>query len=315
MRAGKGRAGGAPTALPAEPALQVLKAPFSHRSIHLEWQVETGAAFAAGSPLYALRHAGEEALPLFAETLVFGLSLGAVRLSGIGRPHDGVSAEAGILVWRSPGGWRQLTAGEPLGTYVPLSDWQAFTELLDRHAEEIARRRLRDGGGQGEGRSPSLAGADTLSEARARLQALHQEQAAIVRELSEARTKAASKRVQTGPQPLPAASLDALLEQALGLCDEGEAARAAWRAERGQTLADYTEAVLSCLARAFPVPPEDLLPVLPDAGIISDMAASLAMFDALIQKTLSDPELSEEEREEQLSRWQTMRLQLTDRLS
>jgi hypothetical protein len=109
--------------------------------------------------------------------------------------------------------------------------------------------------------------------------------------------------------------LDGLLEQALALCDEGEAARAAGRAERGQTLEDYTEAVLSCLARAFPVPPEDLLPVLPDAGIISDMAASLAMFDALIQKTLSDPELSEEEREEQLSRWQTMRLQLTDRLS
>ena len=69
----------AATALPAEPALQVLKAPFSHRSIHLEWQVGTGAAFAAGSPLYALRHAGEEAVPLFAETLVFGLSLGAVR--------------------------------------------------------------------------------------------------------------------------------------------------------------------------------------------------------------------------------------------
>lgn len=276
--------------------------------------MELKAAFPAGTPLYSLRHSPADALPLFVEILLYAFSLGTLRLAGIGRPHGFVSPEAGILVWQAPGGWQRLTAGELLGSWVPLREWQAFAALLERHelrirSERAGRRNDPAAAAETAAREAALA---ELAAERVALAGLQRERLTLLQELENAQSAPAA--TPTTP-PAPADGGEEELEELLDEPAPTTAELAAYaQAGGGEVVSELDRALTELAGRDAPLPVDDLLLVRAHATILEDFAAALATFDERLAATLADPSLDEEEREERLQKWCTMRGQLLDRI-
>src|SRR5512132_1499550 len=185
-------------AAPRGGALSVRRilAPAGALSPVLAWETHPGATCVAGSRLGTLRSepgssgTGGASVADFLCLLLFLMTCGFWRVGRVAGERVLTAPEDGVLLWLLPAApARRLRRGEPLATYFPLREWQAYEQLLKRQ-EAIIRA------GQG-GALPSL----------------RAEAAQLQREVADLRQQV-SQRQQEGRRLLQG-GLDALAEQLL----------------------------------------------------------------------------------------------------
>lgn len=280
---GANRPAGSPFPLPR---IREVRAPFSHGRLQLNWQVGLQESFPAGTVLCRLRR-DLVTDRSFGAVAAHALTLGALRPGGAGAPHHFRAPEAGIVTWLAPGGWRALRSGELLAAYVPLADWEAFAARLEEQEQRLRELRRHDTA-FAENHTATLTA--ELAAARAALQALEEETAALARELKAAQTVALPAPAEAAA-PLPPGSPDELL-----LAPPAAAELAALARTEPRRVQQAYQLLLDRLAAASPLSAAELILLGEDAVAVIQYADALTALDNELAAALADPRLPEHER-------------------
>lgn len=267
-------------AVPTLSARRIL-APVGVQSPELVWETQPGATFVAGSRLGMLRSEPADgefaAIVDFLCLLLFLLTCGLWRLGRLVGEHVLTAPEDGVLLWLlPPASVRRLRRGEPLATYFPLREWQAYEQLLREQDAAIRERQ-----------------AAALPALRAEAARLGGTAAALRQQLAERQEQ--HRRLLQG-------SIATLAEQLLGR--QAELNPAALDAATVNTLQQMVRQLGSTIKHNCPLPPGEFF------ALCDEYLSELLILEERFRRTDADffrryrQVPSDSEKEQLLAAWQ-----------